>query len=582
MRIMSPNEQNFEIRYRRLFETARDGIIILNAQTGQIDDANPFLLKMLGYSRQEMADMKFWDIFPLKEVPMARFKELQVKKYLRFEDLPLESKEGKRTQVEFVNNIYEVNGKKVAQCNIRDIAERKKTEEKLEQYNESLELQVSQRTNQLIGKNEELKHEIIDRQASERHVYASNKILKLLAKRISQNEYSDSLVRLLMDWSRCRCVGVQVINGKEQFHYDSFQGFKPEFWKLENGLSLLEKEIFSVNVLNARTEAEYLTAITVKGAFRCDNTKEFVAGISKKAKINFLKARVKNGFMSVAIIPIYSQGKIIAAIHLADERPCMVNLSKIEFIEQLTPLIAEGIDKFDIENKMNIAHEELAQSKRLSDIGTLAATVAHELRNPLAAINIAMQNIRRKKQDLPIDTHLDSIEKKVKESDQIISNLLFCSRLKTPHYEAVNIRSILVECVEIIKKRDNKRKFKLIQKIEETKVLIDADPLQMRELFSNILNNAFDAIAAKNGVITVGLEINDVASVVIYFKDNGIGISVEDLKKIQEPFFTTKAKGTGLGLTVCQQIIMQHNGEFDIKSEVGQGTIVTICLPKKR
>jgi len=106
--------------------------------------------------------------------------------------------------------------------------------------------------------------------------------------------------------------------------------------------------------------------------------------------------------------------------------------------------------------------------------------------------------------------------------------------------------------------------------------------LLMRELFSNILNNAFDATSAKNGLITIGLEINDSVSLGIYFKDNGIGISADDLKRIREPFFTTKAKGTGLGLTVCQQIVMLHNGELDIKSVLGQGTTVTICLPKKR
>jgi signal transduction histidine kinase len=235
-----------------------------------------------------------------------------------------------------------------------------------------------------------------------------------------------------------------------------------------------------------------------------------------------------------------------------------------------------------MENKMNIADEELAKAKRLSDIGALAATVAHELRNPLAAINIAMQNIRRKKQDLPIDKHLDSIEKKILESDQIISNFLFCLRLKIPDYEVVNISSILDECIDSIKKRDNKREFEILREIGNRNVLIEADPLQMRELFNYILNNAFDAIATKKGNITVGLEINGIASVVIYFKDNGVGIPVEVLQKIQEPFSTIKAKGTVLGLSACQQIVMLHNGEFDIKSELGQGTTVTICLPSRR
>ncbi len=583
MTLTPVSSQSFEIRYRRLFETARDGIAILNAQTGRIDDANPFLFKLLGYSHQEMIKKDFWDIFPLQKIPMARFKELQVKKYTRFEDLPLESKRGKKIQVEFVNNIYTVNGKNVIQCNIRDITDRKKTEEKLEKYYESLELQVTQRTHQLTGKNEELKHEILDRQASERLINASNKVLKLLiSKKISQNQYSCTLIKYLKDWSQCRCVGLQVINGKEPLHYDSFEGFTPGFWKRENGISLLKKEVFNIDVLNPQVEPEYVMAMTPKGSFRCDNTREFVAGISKKAKIRFLKARVKNGFMSVAIVPVYNRGQMTAAIHLADEKAGMVHLSKIEFIEQLAPLIAEGIDKFDMENKMEIAHHALAQSKRLSDIGTLAATVAHELRNPLAAINIATQNIRRKKQDLPIEKHLDNIEKKVLESDQIINNLLFCSKIRMPHYEAVDIPSILNECISAIKKRDGKRRFKLIQWTGNAKVIIDADSLQMKELFSNLLNNAFDATAGVKGVITVGLHVDDSASIGIHIKDNGIGIPPENLKKIREPFFTTKAKGTGLGLTVCQQIITVHNGEFDIKSQIGHGTTVTISLPKKR
>jgi two-component system cell cycle sensor histidine kinase/response regulator CckA len=120
-----------ESRYRRLFETAQDGILILDACTGQIADVNPFLLEMLGYSHNEFLNKKLWEIGFFKDVEESRlvFNELQKKGYVRYEHLPLETKDGLPIDVEFVSNAYWVNNKQVIQCNIRDITERKKAEE---------------------------------------------------------------------------------------------------------------------------------------------------------------------------------------------------------------------------------------------------------------------------------------------------------------------------------------------------------------------------------------------------------------------------------------------------------------------
>ena len=119
-----------ETRYRRLFETAQDGILILDALTGRITDVNPFLEDMLGYSHGEFLGKRLWEIGPFKDVPESRraFQELQKKKYIRYEDLPLEAKDGKLMQVEFVSNVYTVDHTKVIQCNIRDITDRKHLE----------------------------------------------------------------------------------------------------------------------------------------------------------------------------------------------------------------------------------------------------------------------------------------------------------------------------------------------------------------------------------------------------------------------------------------------------------------------
>jgi phosphate transport system ATP-binding protein len=129
-----------EARYRRLFETAKDGIFLLDAASGQITDANPFIAELLGYPQEELLGKKLWEIGFFKDVVASKvaFRELQQKKYIRYEELPLETKFGEVVEVEFVSNLYEVNGKKVIQCNVRDISERIRTKISLRKANEEL------------------------------------------------------------------------------------------------------------------------------------------------------------------------------------------------------------------------------------------------------------------------------------------------------------------------------------------------------------------------------------------------------------------------------------------------------------
>jgi PAS domain S-box-containing protein len=115
-----------ETRYRRLFEAAQDGILILNAETGMIDDVNPFLVKLLGLSREQFLGKQLWELGFFKDIAanQASFAELQEKGYVRYDDLPMKTAGGRRIEVEFVSNVYPVNHHKVIQCNIRDITER--------------------------------------------------------------------------------------------------------------------------------------------------------------------------------------------------------------------------------------------------------------------------------------------------------------------------------------------------------------------------------------------------------------------------------------------------------------------------
>ena len=141
------NESNVaesELRYRRLFETAQDGILILDFDTGLIKDANPFITNFLGYSREELIDKELWEIGTIidKTLALTAFATIQEKGYVRYENLPLRHKNGDIREVEFISNAYHVGGNKVIQCNIRDITERKKLEEENLKFQHSISVSL--------------------------------------------------------------------------------------------------------------------------------------------------------------------------------------------------------------------------------------------------------------------------------------------------------------------------------------------------------------------------------------------------------------------------------------------------------
>ncbi len=140
-----------ETRYRRLFEAAKDGILILDAETGQILDVNPFLLDLLGYSHDEFVNKAIWNIGLFSDLIASgdAFKQLALTEYVRYDDLTLKRKDSAEVAVEFVSNIYRAGGQSVIQCNIRDISQRKQAETELAHYRDYLEQIVEQRTDEL-------------------------------------------------------------------------------------------------------------------------------------------------------------------------------------------------------------------------------------------------------------------------------------------------------------------------------------------------------------------------------------------------------------------------------------------------
>ncbi len=244
-------------------------------------------------------------------------------------------------------------------------------------------------------------------------------------------------------------------------------------------------------------------------------------------------------------------------------------------------------DKEDLEELVRNRSEalietqkELARSKRFEELGTMSASVAHELRRPLAALKLSLYNIRRKRREPSIDKHIDNCDLKVAEAEEIISKLMESSSLKKPVVKSVSIYRIISGCITELKSQNPYRQVKIRQKLKPLEdVDIWADPAQIREVVYNILQNGVEAVYDSSGTVTVeGFVTED--TVGFRVKDTDNGIPADRIEKVTEPFYTTKHTGIGLGLTIAKEIIATHRGELKFESSVGSGTTVTVSLPR--
>lgn len=269
--------------------------------------------------------------------------------------------------------------------------------------------------------------------------------------------------------------------------------------------------------------------------------------------------------------PFFHQGKLVPGISYWDW-----SLQPINNGREVEGIILVLIDV----SRRKKAEEDLLNSKRLSDIGALAATMAHELRNPLSVIQAAAYNIKRKKQNLDIDKHLENINVQIEESEQIINNLLDYSRVKLPKRSDISIYHFLNELIDDIQGKTANKKTVFSRNYEALKeTIIRIDPLQIREVLNNVINNACQSLPPADGRIEIRGDVPDDRRLFLHVIDNGDGIDEEDLEKVFVPFFTNKSRGTGLGLAICKELITLHDGIIEIQSRKGQGTTVTISLP---
>jgi signal transduction histidine kinase len=213
----------------------------------------------------------------------------------------------------------------------------------------------------------------------------------------------------------------------------------------------------------------------------------------------------------------------------------------------------------------------------------LTVALAHQLRNRLGIIQTAIYNIKHKAADAPIGSSVEKIENSIRESSQIISNLADFARIEMPKRTCVSISDILDECMETAKAAFFEWSVDLTREDSDVRGhLLPIDSLQIKEVFDQLIRNAYQALVEKRGAVGIRARIDDVNDeLTIRVSDNGAGIAPEDMAKIGKPFYSTKPGGIGLGLTTCYKIVELHGGHMEIHSALHEGTTVTISLPLK-
>jgi len=288
-------------------------------------------------------------------------------------------------------------------------------------------------------------------------------------------------------------------------------------------------------------------------------------------------------------------------------------------LARLTPAVERELAQAETRRERKRAEAELAarneelkamtqqlwQTAKLATMGELAASIAHELNNPLATVSLRVEDLLAGiPPDDPRRQALEVIEQEVERMGLLVSNLLQFSRRGAQQISTLDVRDEIAKTLELVHYLLRQRRIAVVPDFAPDAPMIQADRQQLRQLFLNLFTNASDAMP-EGGTLTIRVYVQKaeggrqkaeavlalpsadrrLPSVCIEVADTGVGIVPDDLPKVMEPFFTTKpeGKGTGLGLAICRRVVQEHGGTLDITSEgvPGSGTTVRLTLPGK-
>jgi two-component system, sporulation sensor kinase E len=232
----------------------------------------------------------------------------------------------------------------------------------------------------------------------------------------------------------------------------------------------------------------------------------------------------------------------------------------------------------DVTEKMQLA-ERLEHSRRLAELGEMAARVAHEVRNPLNAITGAAHFLSTEyTRDDTLQKFTSLIKRQAVRVNQVASDLLYLSKPLKTRFSALNVNAVLDQALDTLCETARENRINLVDHRSPELPLLQGDEVQLEQAFHNLLRNAVEAMPG-GGVLQVTTQLTGSDRIEVRVQDSGVGIAERDRGRIFQSFFTTKTKGTGLGLTIVQRVLKNHGGGISIQHPAEGGTLVLIWLP---
>jgi signal transduction histidine kinase len=261
-------------------------------------------------------------------------------------------------------------------------------------------------------------------------------------------------------------------------------------------------------------------------------------------------------------------------------------LAKADDSDQVMTATAEEVGHViilrDITESRRSAQQTI-ESERLNALRLLAAGVAHEIGNPLNSLHIHLQLMERSVQKLhddekaELEQSIDVARSEVNRLDSIVTQFLKAIRPSRPQLRPESVNTIVEEAVRFFAPELQDRGIVVEQELRSDLPLLQLDRDQMKQAFYNVIKNSVEAMH-RDGSLCIRTDLAD-THVIVRFIDTGGGMSAENLSRIFEPYFTTKAAGSGLGLLIVRRIVREHGGELSIESSEGKGVTLTIRLP---
>ncbi|MGD0093673.1 MAG: PAS domain S-box protein [Planctomycetota bacterium] len=608
-----------EARYRRLFEAAKDGILILDAETGTILDVNPFLTELLRFSREAFIGKKIWEMGFVKDIVTneASLAELQQKEYVRYEDISLETGDGRRIEVEFVSNVYLVNQRKVIQCSIRDITERKRAKEALRGSEAEFRAMFEMAS---IGMGQADPH--------------TGQLLRVNQKMCAITGYSaDELLKMR--------IAELTHPADRQKDWDAFQrvvrGEAPDY-RMEKRYTRKDGTVAWVNVnmtvIRDAAGQPVRTMATIEDITERKRTEESLTRLAMAVEQAAEAVVITDANATILYVnPAFEKISGYTRAEALGQNPRILKSGKqdAEFYRRMWDTLGRGVvwhgrlinKKKDgtlyeenvtispvrdttgrivnyISLQLDVTHEaqletQLRQALKMEAVGRLAGGMAHDFNNILSVVlGYSLMALGEMAADDPLRKKLEAVVRAGERGAALTRQLLIFSRKQVVQPKVLGLNPLVTDFEKMLRRLIGED-IKVTLALAPDAGHIRADPGHIEQVIMNLCVNARDAMpkGGKLLIETANVTLDEAYArvhpdvgpglhVMLAVSDTGSGMSSEVLSHLFEPFFTTKelGKGTGLGLSVVYGIVKQSGGSIAVYSEVGQGTTFKVYLPR--